>query len=352
MFRVTILIAYCALVNAALTTFGKPSAYVKPKKNTFSGNQFSCDLFGSTGNRICELQGLTTIDTFSDDSHLQDVRTVRIIYSQIDELPVNVCNRFGSQLEVLDIWRSGIRSADRNSISNCTNLLVINLFGNNLRELPLELFSRNMKLIQIRLAENSLERLPDEIFSNNQDLELIDLTGNNLATFSPNLVVGLKKLHTLILDANELMNLDAAAIVKEATVLRSIYLDYNLFPCSVLNEIVTYLLNVTQVEDVKSTGSGVKSRDETLSSVLGIQCVSEEIDDIVTTTEEESNFKNSTELLDEESATSPSVSALIFGIAECTPCLEALFSLNCATFPSPKPKDDISTSKDGVAGHK
>lgn len=318
-------IIFLILVSAAvISTQAKPKAFV----NTLDT---SCDLSIFNGvNKICELQGLSDIKLFDTLQTPKNITSFRVVYSQIDDLPAIICDKMGPQLEVLEFQRSGLRSAARNSISNCTNLLVINLFGNNFRELPLEFFSRNMKLIQIRLAENNLETLPDEIFRNNQDLELLDLSSNNLATFSANLVVGLKKLRNLILDANELMNLDAEALVRETEQLQAVYLDYNLFPCQVLEEIINNL-NFTEV---KSTGINTKARDETLSSVMNIQCVNENFDEGSTVANLEDLVNIHLNASQIPAISKPPVetntSTFLMKIPECVQCMEVLFKLNCA----------------------
>ncbi len=116
-----------------------------------------------------------------------------------------------------------LKSGDFNGL---TNLISLNLFGNNLESLHEDLFGDLTRLAILNLNNNALESLHEELFAGLTSLSRLLISNNELTDLHEELFDGLIKLERLTLDDNSLGSLDQD-LFDGLTELDTLYLENN-----------------------------------------------------------------------------------------------------------------------------
>lgn len=101
-----------------------------------------------------------------------------------------------------------LRKIAKNTFSNLTNLVDLNLSWNCIDEINKRHFSKLMRLKSLDLKANRIESIEDNIFSNLKKLKKLDLCSNNFPEFNPKSLIGLVNLKYLDISYNGLTYFD------------------------------------------------------------------------------------------------------------------------------------------------
>lgn len=161
-------------------------------------------------------------------------------------LTEDICNAFPNA-EKLEFYVK-IEDILPEAFVKCTKVKYIFLNDNNIRTLHRDTFRYNIQLDELEIQRNNLKELNTWLFASLVNLKLLNLHGNYLTEFPAELVRNNKKLITLNLSTNDLLDLDAAALVEYIPNLKSIIMNNNQFSCDRMQQILArnlYVINTS-----------------------------------------------------------------------------------------------------------
>ncbi|KAG4079677.1 hypothetical protein HA402_009063 [Bradysia odoriphaga] len=152
-------------------------------------------------------------DLFNEDGSIDVYRNVRLVWfdktPEIDYIPTAIFVKFPRLRELR--LSNGIRTIDKEVFTNATELLTLELPGNNLKVLPDEVFSRATSLRQIHLCSNEITVIKSGAFSQLPNLVMLDLSSNFIETIRDDTFSYIKSLQVLDLNNNEISTIDENA---------------------------------------------------------------------------------------------------------------------------------------------
>jgi hypothetical protein len=107
--------------------------------------------------------------------------TLSIEWSEIPIVRKNLFRVQFRQIQELLFSHNGIKIIEKEAFVQLTDLVLINLRGNNIRSLSEKMIASNLKLERIDLRDNKISMLDPEIFKNLKHLKLVALRGNECA---------------------------------------------------------------------------------------------------------------------------------------------------------------------------
>lgn len=147
--------------------------------------------------------GGTHLPGYSDT----DVKKVEgVSGSNTANVPSIICQKFSNSLEI-DLRGLYIQRVDDYSFNDCTKIVNINLYINQITSVSANAFSRNLDLEYIYLLFNQLTSLTENVFLNQNKLLWLSLWNNRISDPPKYLFKGLINLHTLWLENNQIRNI-------------------------------------------------------------------------------------------------------------------------------------------------
>ncbi|XP_070502735.1 uncharacterized protein [Chironomus tepperi] len=110
-------------------------------------------------------------------------------------------------LEAILMLNAGIESVDADAVTNCKNLMYLQLIGNKIQSLPDNVFQSMLNLRELILQNNSIKSVNPKTFENMPSLTLLSLSGNDIAEVPPKAFVSLSSLESLQLNSNSINKL-------------------------------------------------------------------------------------------------------------------------------------------------
>jgi Leucine-rich repeat (LRR) protein len=161
---------------------------------------YTCSLTGlniTKNSRIVEFN-VTHLEGEIDATML----AVEFLDSNLQKIPQEIIDRF-QNLWVLSAPNCGLETV--NPLENCSNLVKLDLAGNQLSNLSSEFWENCRDLKVLNLSANNISGVMDSPFKNLTKLETLDLGFNSIGQLNSNSTfLGLQRLKTLNLTSNGL----------------------------------------------------------------------------------------------------------------------------------------------------
>lgn len=179
-------------------------------------------------------------------------------------------------LEILNLFRNNIESIDKGAFIELEKLHWLHLGDNHLNQVSAKIFEPLSNLKTLNLWKNHIESIHVDAFFGLDNLQFLYMYQNPLRIIDPKVLKSLKHLEEVDVAANELLDLNVESILEDMP-LKYIGIKDNNFECGRLQVITEALkrANVTIVKDEPPIPP--KYRSYAVSSVKQIQCVSEEV---------------------------------------------------------------------------
>ncbi|XP_055522510.1 protein toll-like [Wyeomyia smithii] len=149
------------------------------------------------------------------------------------------------------ILRSNLVKLMHNVFDNLTNLIILELGGNQITELEPGLFKNQHKLRHLNLFNNKLRNITKDSFRGAEALEGLDLSVNAIESLQQDVFSGLPNLSVLNLSINRFVILPELLLANNRK-LEDFKLNNNQVPLQTLPE--NFLSNLMQLKDVKLQG--------------------------------------------------------------------------------------------------
>lgn len=131
-------------------------------------------------------------------------------------------------IEFLELNYNSFDKLSGSSLSHLSNLVHLDLEGNNLNEIDSSLFdaTKHSKLRNIILTDNKIRTLKSSTFSNLRQIINIAVINNQLETIESNAFIDLPQLSTILLSRNQLKSIKNSAFTSIKN-LKNLFLQHN-----------------------------------------------------------------------------------------------------------------------------
>ncbi|KAK9870226.1 hypothetical protein WA026_006310 [Henosepilachna vigintioctopunctata] len=190
-------------------------------------------------------------------------------YNQLKEIAEESFEGVGGVL-VLDLSHNKIEKLHRRSFDSLNSLEILDLQNNQLCQLPLGVLSMLKELKSLNLSSNKLTSLSMGTLSGLKSLNTLNLENNSLSHFIGDFLLPLTSLENLDISLNGIYHFDGNAITENSSTLKSLRIDYNIFQCHNLRDLVRYFRKVNI--DIISL-----SESYDVQNIFGIACTETDI---------------------------------------------------------------------------
>lgn len=145
-------------------------------------------------------------------------RNLRMLSITSNQFPVDVhANAFSgpSNLLILDLFGNNIQTVNETAFTGLSSLLQLYMEHNSLQELHSDVFTPLTSLEFLLLSDNQLERLSGRLFANNRELTNLQIARNQINSIGRNVLDDLTRLAIFDLTFNRCV--DASWIIGGAT---------------------------------------------------------------------------------------------------------------------------------------
>lgn len=159
---------------------------------------------------------------------ITSVNLVGYLGARMHTLTSDLCDAFPN-IEIFNADFLGLEKVEENAFEKCKKLERLYFSRNKLEDDDLKpsLFKHNPRLRSLLLEGNMFKRLDMTVFNNLQKLEELRLYRNELEIFEIKNVTPLRKLDSLYLEYNQLMDVDEKEIIEKFPHLKEISLCNN-----------------------------------------------------------------------------------------------------------------------------
>lgn len=198
----------------------------------------------------------------------ENVTTLNILSSTLAGFPRTICDTF---YNLQDIWVSQIKMEfiEDGALDNCKDLETFLVWGNRLRRIPKDLFLHTRKIRSIALSDNELIEIDQFQFTGLENLLEMTVFNNELNEFPASSIVG-TNLVNLDIFSNNIHYLDLETILNGVPNLSSVMYDNNEFPC----ELVTTMNRLVEEKGIELLpASNRRKRYYEIETVGTVECL-------------------------------------------------------------------------------
>ncbi|KAF7988564.1 hypothetical protein HCN44_001137 [Aphidius gifuensis] len=187
-----------------------------------------------------ELQSLHSRNLFVNYKNLETIQFTRNNF-KIDKIIISLLQNNTNPLKYFYFNDKDTEQLPSGLLLNLTNLVTVDLQGNNLKNIPPDLFINNINLAYLILMNNSLTNLDLGIFKNCKNLIYINFAQNKFINFYP---------EYFILKISQLFN----QTIYNETIYNNLFsndINYSLLPSNLTHDNLLSYLNYDNIKKVK-----------------------------------------------------------------------------------------------------
>ena len=169
-----------------------------------------------------------------------------------------------TELENLQADFCQIGTMELRTFNGLTKLIYLLMRGNRIEEIAQSTFEMMRGLEYLRLDYNEIERLDVDVFSGLINLQYVDLEGNKLQELHPDIFAGLPKLESLVLGANEGLQIPTDRHFITSLSLKILDISH----CSISSVSVETFANVSELEWLDLRYNNLRSIDINILKLL------------------------------------------------------------------------------------
>lgn len=201
------------------------------------------------------------------------VKKVKFTTSTIHTLTNEICNTFPN-LKELEMDQVSLEKIADAALYNCTKLVDVSFWTNELTDLPVDIFENNVLLETLTFQHNNLKQINPLIFSNLTKLKTIAINENYLTEFPVYKMPRIPSVVTLWIHHNDLTDLDEQEVFYKFPSLQTIYMEDNPFNCGRL-KVILAAFQRKQIT-VDRWHDSPRDRNYTLTVVDTVDCLSDQ----------------------------------------------------------------------------